>query len=131
MSPASAAVIYEVTITNNTLLEVNDVRLLFTGTGGTIRDRLVLQPGGGVILASAGNEFNASFNPLAPGANFVGRFTADHPGVQFNSGNWTIDNNPAGNIEVRTVKLTAVPGPAAVAPFALGLIAALRRRKSA
>ena len=125
---ANAQFNYTVTVTNNSGAAQNDIHLLFINTGGTIANRVVLNPVGAPIL-SAGNEFNASFNALPNGQNFVGTFTAGFANVQFNSGYWTWNGVQTATIAPADVTVQLTPEPATYVPFGCGALGILLRRR--
>jgi hypothetical protein len=144
---SASAVTLQFKIQNNSGVNVDDVHLLISGTGNNITNRMVLKPGGGVIQASGGNEFNSKFNALLNGGFLVGQFDVPPGSIVLNSGYWTFGgvkvadinippNGNDGGIKVGSKGgdveyFVPVPEPTSMAALGIGALALLRRRRKA
>ena len=107
---------------------VNDIHLVFTGTGGQSTNKVVVQPAGGVIDNTS--DFDASFDPLANNGTFIGTFDS-LAGIAYDSGNWTKDKVNVGTIGANDIKLEVVPEPTSMVALGVGALALLTRRRRA
>jgi hypothetical protein len=116
-------------------LAPNDLHLIFTGTGGTIKNEVLVSPAG-QIQVNNGDQVDITLNAKAAAGDTIKiKFTSQHPEVAFDSGTWTNDNNPIGTVDAQAVTTVVVPGASSATLIALAALMlgagalALRRRR--
>lgn len=106
------------TVTNNTGQSASDLHMTFTGTGGTLYTVVVSQPSIGTATASIpsnGTVTNTATivwpgNFIQNGQSVTVYVASDFGAPQFNSGYWTRNNVPSGNINPGDIALVQPNG---------------------
>jgi len=135
--PMVANQLWKLTMTNNTGMVVQvGFELEFSGTGGTMRDPIVVMnapgaPDARAIILSSGSRLSVVWDlpGLPMGGTFMVQFTTDF-GATPESGFWFTPEQKPIDFKRDNVTVQAVPEPVSLVLFATGLAGvALRSRK--
>ncbi len=133
---SSASFITTWQATNKTGHTVSDFEAIFTGTGGSVADAMIVMndaSAGEASITGSTNTIKIDWNPdkyFPDTATVVFKFTTDYSEIAFNSGKWTrtalnesdisINAGPDGNTIIKQV-----PEPSTLFLFGAGLAGVL------
>ncbi len=125
---AVADPVWNLTVTNNTGMTATGFQLIFTGTGGSITNPVIVMNAAGagaptITVVSSGSGINVSWGPpgIPPGGSFTVQFSTQFSPIQPNSGFWLVPQQIPVDFTRDNVTLREIPEPFTLLLLATGL----------
>ncbi|MBM3776283.1 MAG: hypothetical protein FJW37_14145 [Acidobacteria bacterium] len=130
-APLFAAFTFKITAINLTGVDVYDIHVLISGTGGTIHNLMPIMPAAQAISSPNGNDIDAAWDAALPNFGvWMAKFDVNHSELRIEAAHWTDDKHrKVADIPVNLVQLQQVPEPGTWLFGASALAAGMLMRK--